>query len=397
MPSHSSAPLSRRLFLRGAALAGCSAAAWPLMSHVTLAGVPGDHRLVVIILRGAMDGLDAVRPVGDPAYASLRAASLTGAADALPLDGFFALHPAMAELMPLWQSGELAFAHAVATPYRDRRSHFDGQDILEAGTGMDVAADRVRDGWLNRMIQTMPGVSSETAYAVGRGELKVISGTAPVMQWSPDTRIDLEDQTMRLLERVYEDDPLFHAASGEAFALMAQAEAGMIAGGGGNDTTQLADYAAARLRDEARIAAFSINGWDTHRNQRNVLGRRLGDLAAALLALRSGLGDDWRKTTVLAMTEFGRTARENGTNGTDHGTGSALVMAGGALSGGKVYGVWPGLGASALYQDRDLLPTADVRAYAAWAMRGLFGLDRAVLETTIFPGLDIGDDPGILL
>ncbi|GKY87786.1 DUF1501 domain-containing protein [Sinisalibacter aestuarii] len=392
-----SAPLSRRHFLRGATLAGCSAAAWPLMSHVTLAAAPGDHRLVVIILRGAMDGLDALRPVGDPDFATLRAASLTGDAPALPLDGFFALHPDMGGLMPLWQKGELAFAHAVATPYRDRRSHFDGQDILEAGTGMDLAPDQVRGGWLNRMIQSVPGMTSETAYAVGRSGLKVIAGDAPVTQWSPDTRVELDDQTQRLLERIYEDDPLFHAAGNEAFDLLARADAGMMDDGDAAGAAALAEFAAARLNEEARIAAFSISGWDTHRNQKGVLGRRLRGLSAALLALRDGLGDAWGQTTVLAMTEFGRTARENGTNGTDHGTGSALIMAGGALRGGRVYGAWPGLAAADLYQERDLLPTADVRAYAAWAMRGLYGLERTLLEASVFPGLDMGTDPGILL
>ena len=162
------------------------------------------------------------------------------------------------------------------------------------------------------------------------------------------------------------------------------------------DVRALGAFAASRLNGESRIAAFSIVGWDSHATQEAVLGRALDRLAAAILALRDGLGPNWARTTVLAMTEFGRTVRENGSAGTDHGTGGALLMAGGAIRGGRAYGDWPGLGEDQLYAGRDLMPTRDVRAYAAWAMRGLFGTGQDVLERSIFPGLDLGDDPGIL-
>ncbi|MFC2970467.1 DUF1501 domain-containing protein [Acidimangrovimonas pyrenivorans] len=409
-------PLSRRLFLRGSALIGCSAAAFPWMTSVTLAAAPFDERLVVIILRGAMDGIDVVRPVGDPNYAGLRSADMTGTAAPLPLDGFYALHPALAELMPMWKAGELAFAHAVSTPYRDKRSHFDGQDILEAGTGLDVPDTRIKDGWLNRMLQAVPAMSAQTAYAVGRDEMKVIEGKADVMSWAPDTRLQLSEQSRTLLEAVYHDDPLFRDASAEAMDIVDRLKAEQAADGGGTGSmtggmangmmagkkarpgsgAQLAAFTAARLREETRIAAFSISGWDTHRAQHGVLANRLTDLAATLRTLRAGLGPVWDKTTVLAMTEFGRTARENGTRGTDHGTGGAMIMAGGALRGGKVYGTWPGLTEADLFERRDLMPTADVRSYAAWAMRGLYGFDKHLLETTVFPGLDMGGDPKII-
>lgn len=427
--------LSRRLFLKGSALIGCSAAASPFVSTVTLASAPWQERLVVIILRGAMDGLDVVRPVGDPAFAGLRTTDLLGEAPSLPLDGFYALHPALADLMPLWQAGELAFAHAVATPYRNKRSHFDGQDILEAGTGLDVRVSSVRDGWLNRMLQAVPGLSGETAYAVGRDEMKVIEGRADVLKWAPDTRLTLSQQSRLLFEQVYHDDPLFQEASAEAMTIVDKLEAEAAAAGsaemasggmdhGGMDDTgamarmdkmggmedeaekgrarrpseaaKLAAFTAARLREETRIAAFSISGWDTHRNQRPVLRRQLAELSEAIRTLRHRLGADWGRTAVLAMTEFGRTVRENGTKGTDHGTGGALLLAGGAIRGGRVYGRWPGLADGDLYQHRDLMPTADVRAYAAWAMRGLYGLDRSLLENKIFPGLDLGPTPGII-
>ena len=159
----------------------------------------------------------------------------------------------------------------------------------------------------------------------------------------------------------------------------------------------LAAFTAARLNGETRIAAFSINGWDTHKEQGGGLSRTLGTLQNTILTLKAGLGANWGKTTVLAMTEFGRTARENGSRGTDHGTGGLMVLAGGAVRGGRVLGRWPGLTEAALYDRRDLMPTSDVRSHAAWVMRGLFGIDAGLLSGSIFPGLDIGADTGLLL
>ena len=410
--------VSRRFFLKSAALIGCSAAAHPFLSSVTLAAAPWEERLVVIILRGAMDGLDVLQPVGDPDYAALRpgmAAALAAgsAGGAINLDGFYALHPALAGLMPLWQAGELGFVHAVSTPYRDKRSHFDGQDLLEAGTGFDLGPGSVRDGWLNRMLQVVPGVEGETAFAIGRDEMKVLQGDARFTAWSPSTRLTLSPQSRLLLEAVYHDDPLFRDAALPAMALaeelampedkaaMANSQAEAMAAVQLTDPKAkpdpLAAFAAARLSQDTRIAAFSLSGWDTHRDQAGVLGKSLSGLQNTLLTLKAGLGADWAKTTVLAMTEFGRTARENGSKGTDHGTGGAMLLAGGAVRGGRVLGHWPGLSEAALYDRRDLMPTSDVRAHAAWVMHGLFGLDRALLERSVFPGLDMGDDPGLLL
>ncbi len=406
---------SRRRFLTRSLALGCTAAASPLITPVTFASAPWDARLVVIILRGGMDGLDVVRPVGDEDYAFHRP-GLIEKTQAQPLDGFFALNDHLANLMPLWQKGELAFAHAVSTPYRDKRSHFDGQDMLESGTGMDVEIGAIRDGWLNRMLGHVPGVTAETAFAVGREDMIILNGETPVSSWSPDARLDLSLQGKRLLELLYHDDPIFQEAGNVAVDLVemldmgrdsAMAEEGedmsremlqtMMAAGNATRAKSLAKFAGERLNDETRIAAFSIGGWDTHRSQVGGLKRALGELGDAVLTLRDTLGGNWQKTAVIAMTEFGRTARENGSNGTDHGTGGAMLMAGGAINGGKVYGQWPGLGESQLYQNRDLMPTSDVRAYAAHAMRGLFGLDRSVLENTVFPGLDMGEDMGILL
>lgn len=422
--------MDRRLFLRGALAMGCSAAAHPLTTTVTFAsGDPGlgDNRLIVIILRGAMDGLDVVQPLGDPLFAGYRPKLATGEGT-IPLDGRFALHGRLSGWKELWDKGELGFVHATSTPYRDKRSHFDGQDMLEAGTGMDVPVERMSDGWLNRMLQAVPGLRSETAYAVGRDPLPVLDGKAWVRNWSPDLRMNLSPQSRLLMEAIYHDDPLFRDATFEALDMadelmgerardramadMAPAmqapppmdgmmppptaeerQARQLA-----DVDRLVDFAARKLQEDTRIAAFSLSGWDTHRNQSGSIQPALVRLERMILRLRDQMGPQvWGKTAVLAMTEFGRTVAENGSGGTDHGTGGAMVTAGGALRGGRVMGRWPGLAEADLYDRRDLMPTSDVRAWAAWTLRGLYGFDRAVLEQSVFPGLDMGEDPGIVL
>ena len=401
--------LTRRGLMRGLGSIACSAAAHPLMTTVTLAGSEGaqplgDHRLVVVILRGAMDGLDLVRPMGDPLLTRYRPSLV--ADPGLDLDGYFALSPVLTGLTDLWRKGQLGFAHAVSTPYRNERSHFDGQDILEAGTGLDLPDYAIRDGWLNRMLQAVPGLRAETAFAIGQEAIPILEGRAEVRNWSPGLTFDLPSQSQRLLDHIYHDDPLFRAATTEALTLGASAESARMMAGEAPpvsdsrplaDMDRLVDFAADRLREATRIAAFSLSGWDTHRNQRGAITRPMRQLERIVLRLNDRLGPQvWDKTLLLAMTEFGRTVRENGSNGTDHGTGGALLMAGGALKGGRVMGQWPGLAEGDLYQGRDLLPTSDVRAWAAWAMRGMYGLDRSVLEGSIFPGLQMGDDPGVL-
>jgi uncharacterized protein (DUF1501 family) len=389
--------MQRRLFLKSAGLIGCSAAAHPLLSTIAFAEAPGENRLVVIILRGAMDGLDVFQPYGDPHLRKMRRSlSLGPDKGAQDLDGFFALHPALSQLMPLWAAGDLAFAPAVSTPYRDRRSHFDGQDMLEAGTGTDLDLAAQRDGWLNRLLQTMPGSRSETAYSVGTENMRILSGSAPAKSWAPGIEVNLTPQAQRLFQHVYHDDPLFRAATDEAMEIAGKGMAQELERGPNRDARALAQFAADRLNEETRIATFSLTGWDSHARQAAVLGGALGKLADGILTLRDGLGRNWSKTTILAMTEFGRTARENGSGGTDHGTGGALLMAGGAIRGGRSFGTWPGLGENDLYAGRDLMPTADIRAYAAWAMHDLFGTSRDTLERRVFPRLDMGKNPKIL-
>lgn len=405
--------VSRRRFLTQGTVLGCSLAASPLITPVTLAAAPWDRRLVVIILRGGMDGLDLLRPYGDPAFAGLRP-SLGGgpeegsAAAGLDLDGFFALHPALAPLLPLWRQEELGFVHAVSTPYRDRRSHFDGQDLLEAGT---VGLGERRDGWLNRLLQQRSGLSARTAFAIGGGELHLLQGAAQVSDWSPDADLVLSPQAERLAGMLMQEDPLFAAALGEALELSRGEGAAPLAQGvsqemadmavptpkPGRAHLKLAEFAAEQLRAETRIAAFSLNGWDTHSRQAGALTAALTRLSDCILALKQGVGASiWGKTAIVAMTEFGRTVRENGTGGTDHGTGGAMILAGGAIRGGRVLGRWPGLEEAALYNRRDLMPTGDLRETAGWIMRGITGVSQTALEQQIFPGLHMGQDPGVL-
>lgn len=405
--------MDRRRFLIGGAALGCSAAASPLITPVAMAAAPWEARLVVVILRGAMDGLDVIQPYGDRNLAGLRPTLLTGEdGDATDLDGFYALNRHFAPLMPLWNAGQFGAVHAVSTPYRDKRSHFDGQDILEAGLP-DLNSGGLRDGWLNRMLQVVPGLEPEVAFAIGREQMLVLAGDAPASRWSPDARLQISSNARALLNVVHHDDPLFRDASEAAIEIAeqislqgevdAQTEDMMAANPmmesvqSNGEHVKIAEFAASRLRGDTRIASFSINGWDTHARQGNTLGRGARALNGTILTLRAGLGPVWDKTAVLCLTEFGRTARENGSMGTDHGTGGAMLYAGGALRGGQVIGDWPGLGDGDLYDGRDVLPTRDVRDYAAWVMRGLIGLDQATLEQAIFPGLQMGPNPGLVL
>ena len=407
--------LSRRAFLSRSALIGCSLAASPLLTPISLAATPGENRLVVILLRGGMDGLDVVRPYGDPAYASLRGdAGLSDPEGAIDLDGYYALHPALRPLMPLWQRGQLGFAHAVSTPYRDKRSHFDGQDLLEAGLS-NLGDPTTRDGWLNRVLQNMDGAQAETAYAIGRDQLRILGGPATSQRWSPEADMVLSPQAIKLARLIMKEDPAFNAAFEQAMAI-SDGDGDAVAMSGtqddmmsminqntkqarkGSAERRIAEFAGNRLREDTRIASFSINGWDTHQRQGGSLSNALRRLSDTILTLQDAVTEPiWNKTTVVAVTEFGRTARMNGAAGTDHGTGGLMVMAGGALRGGRVMADWPGLSEAHLYERRDLMPTRDLRAYIGWLLHSQFGLSASVVENTVFPGLDMGANPKLLL
>lgn len=358
---------------------------------LVLAPAPGPARLVVIVLRGGMDGLTAVAPYGDPDFAALARAGRPGHDGYTDLDGYFALHPGLAPLLPLWQAGDLAVVHAVATPYRDQRSHFDGQDILEFGqTGLPSGT--ARSGWLNRVLEHIPGAHPGLACAVGTDRLPILSGGAEVHRWSPDIRLSAGDRLQSLCLQATAPDARMTAALRSAFATQAADT--------DPDRTaedRVAAYVAARLNEDARIAAFAIDGWDTHSFQDRNFTRAMDRLTASIATLSTTLtAQSWARTTIVAMTEFGRTVRLNGTGGTDHGTAGAMLIAGGAIAGGRVFANWPGLSESDLYDRRDLFPTRDLRAYLGWILRNQFGLPASTVDTAIFPGLELGSDPGLI-
>ncbi|HEV7248388.1 MAG TPA: DUF1501 domain-containing protein [Shinella sp.] len=375
--------INRRAFLSGA----CCLAASPLVTPVSFAAMPGENRLVTIVLRGAMDGLALVQPYGDPALRLLRPKlALTPEDGLLDLDGFFGLHSAAADLMPLWKAGELGFVHATSTPYRAGRSHFDGQDMLESG---GAAVKDERTGWLNRAIASIPRAADRRAIDVTTTAELILSGENPVDVWSTRADLALAEDEQAFFVRLYRNDPAFAAAMREA------AETDMLSDVvHGTDKTRnagiqsVAKLTAGMLSADHRIASFSINGWDTHLGQARTFKRPVKDLTAAITTLKANLSPAmWRRTAILAITEFGRTARENGSEGTDHGTGGVAILAGGAVAGGKVYRNWPSLSDSDLLDGRDLKPTLDLRQLAAAMLRQQFGISARDLETAVFPGL----------
>ncbi len=290
--------ISRRKLIKNSLIIGCSAAASPLITPVTLASIPFDARLVVIVLRGAMDGLDVVQPYGDRHLEGYRKQIKVGeAAGAYDLDGFYAMHAALGDLVPLWEAGELGFAHAVSTPYRDKRSHFDGQDFLEnGGSASNGNLTPAGDGWLNRLLTLMPGSTVTTAFSVGRQRLLMLEGDADTSSWSPDSDMDLSPTAQALLKQLYANDPLFQSSAQVAIDLSAKMDGAMNPRQAAK-ASALAGYAADRLNEDTRIAAFSIGGWDTHNNQTRALPNALRELSAAILTLKKRLGRNWDQTT----------------------------------------------------------------------------------------------------
>ena len=388
--------MSRRAALQGVCVSFAAAMApWP----ASAAGAR-DLRFIVIILRGAMDGLAAVAPVGDPDYASLRgplALASQGEHAGLPLDGFFALHPAMPNLARLYGEKRALFVHAAATGYRER-SHFDGQDVLESGY---PGPGRTDSGWLNRAVALLPASGgSRRALSVGVTAPLVMRGPAPVLGWAPQGLPSAsEDLAARALDLYRHRDPAL------ASALQAGLDTERMATKDGmsderrknkggmdqpNGMRQAAAGAAKLLaaEDGPRVAALSFEGFDTHQNEGGVTGQlatRLSGLDGAFEELEKGLGARWKDTTVVAITEFGRTARINGTNGSDHGTGTVAFIAGGAVAGGRVLADWPGLKPAQLYQGRDLAPTTDLRAVLKGLLAAQLGLSEAALSEKVFP------------
>ncbi len=370
-----------------------------------------DPRFVLVVLRGALDGLSAVPPIGDPDYAVLRddiALMRDGLDAALPLDGFFYLHPAMPNLARLYASGQASIVHAAATGYRER-SHFDGQDVLESG---QAGPGRTESGWLNRLIASLPtgeGISQRGVLGVGVVPPLVVRGEAPILGWAPPRMARAGQDLIQRLEDLYgQRDPGLARALSQAKLTEGIAQRRGMSGEvkGGPDSAdgmkRIAEGAAALVGadDGPRIAALAFEGWDTHANEGGAKGRLaqlLGGLDGALASFEEGLKPVWKDTVVMVVTEFGRTAKVNGTVGTDHGTGTVAFLVGGAVKGGRMIVDWPGLKPEQLHEKRDLKPTTDIRAVAKGVVAELFGLSGPVLAEKVFPGsAGIGPMAGIV-
>jgi uncharacterized protein (DUF1501 family) len=355
---------------------------------VRFAQVPGSGKMVFVLLRGGFDGLAALVPVGDPDYQGLRGPMAFRAGDLAALDGDFALAPGLAPWKALWDDGELVALHAMAIPYRTR-SHFDGQAILE--TGLE-RPDGGADGWLNRLLQVMEGERS--AIAIAAGMPRSLVGQHPVTTWSPTRLGVVDDGYLERLGVLYRADARLHDRFEAALQMQdsgAPGELGVL--GGAPRTGRVAPImtAAARFLREPggpNVAAVEFSGWDTHANQGMAggqLDRLLDQLAEGLLTFRAEMGTEWASTTVVVMTEFGRTARPNGTGGTDHGTAGAGFVIGPNVARSAVISDWPGLSQRALYEERDLRPTLDTRSVLKGVVAGVFDLSVAQADR-VFPG-----------
>ena len=369
-----------------------------------------DPRVLVIVLRGALDGLAMVAPVGDPDWVGLRgdrALVLDGRTPALPLDSLFALNPAMPNLHRLYKTQQAAIVHATATPYRER-SHFDGQDVLESGLSKPGATD---SGWLNRALSLLEAdgrvnPQGSRAFAVGPVTPLVVRGTAPIMSWVPPQLLPASDDThMRLLDLYRLTDPkLARALEGRRDLVALTRDGAMDAMTPRDSETPATGIARVReyfanaagtaakylaRPDGPRVGAVGFVGWDTHINEGAVGGQLAGLLGAldeALGAIERAMADAWAETVVAVVTEFGRTARINGTDGTDHGTATVAVLAGGALKGGRVIADWPGLKPGDLHEGRDLKPTIDLRAVLKGVLKDHLRVDERALAANVFPG-----------
>jgi len=354
-------------------------------TRLALADAPGDARFVVVLLRGGMDGLSAVQPYGDPAFAALRgplALPEPGQeGGVLDLGGRFGLHPRLAGLHALYRANEALVVHAVAGPYRSR-SHFEAQDLLESG-----AMQRLSSGWLNRALTALPRTGRrEAGLSVGLDMPLLMRGPAAVQNYAPGGVMEVNDDLMARIEGLLSRDPTFGpvvARGREERRFTSVVLEGEEMGGARRNSLATLGEAAGRLMaapDGPRVAALEAGGWDTHVGQTERLNGTFGQLDRGLEALRQGLGDAWRRTAVLVVTEFGRTARPNGNRGTDHGTAGAAFLLGGAVAGGRVAADWPGLGEGKLFEDRDLQPTTDLRAVAKGLLRDHLRLPPAAVE-----------------
>jgi uncharacterized protein (DUF1501 family) len=381
------------------------AALWPLGGGASATGAGTPKRLVVILLRGAVDGLNVVVPYGEEAYYAARptiAIARPGAPEgaALALDEHFALHPALAALLPLWEAKQLAFVHAAGSP-DPSRSHFDAQLFIENGT---PGRRGTADGWMNRLLAALPEPRGPTAaLAVGpilpqilRGRMAVAN--LPLGPAAGNALAVDRPEVADAFDRLYSGNDSVGRAWRQGRAARAELIAGLPAAP--NPVGEPAGNAAPppngfplqaqrlagllQRNHNIRLVAASLGGWDTHVRQGHHSGQladRLRPLGDGLAAFAQGLGHDWDDTVVVVLSEFGRTLRENGDGGTDHGHGNVMWVLGGAVHGGRVYGEWPGLAPDALYEGRDLAVTTDFRTgLAAVLGRHLRLSDRSLAQ-----------------
>ena len=370
--------LTRRSFVGAAGASGVLGLLG--LPKMAFARANTQRRFVFIIQRGAADGLSIVAPTGDPVFAGLRGDFAQDSAGGARLGSFFTLHPALAETAKMYADKQALFVHAVASPYRDR-SHFDGQNVLETGGS---AAYRLKDGWMNRLLGLLPAEEAR-ALALSSTVPAALRGSHEVSSYATSQLPSPSDDLLARVSALYQSDQQLHALWTAAMDTRVKAGDSMQAGGGQKGAATGALAARMLLGDGARIAMIETNGWDTHSGQRGRLNAQLRDLDQLLAALRTGLGAEWANTLIVVATEFGRTARPNGTGGTDHGQASAAMLLGGAVGGGKVIADWPGLADAALYEGRDLRPTTDLDALIAGALSQHFALEPARAMTTLFP------------
>lgn len=381
----------RRGFLRGAG-ASVLAAGIPSLS---LASAPTNRRFVLVILRGGLDGLAAVPPIGDPHYGSLRGElSLEGAPGLQALDGLFALHPALSDLWPLWQAREMLVLQATGLSYRGR-SHFDAQNALETG-GREARTHH--DGWVNRALAMLGPGGGQSGLAVAPSVPLALMGEAPVTSWSPDHLPTADADYLERLSRLYVRNPNFGDGLERAIDIRQTASAMDLGEGGrpkgglrGKSFEPFAKGLGRLLAapDGPRIAVTETGGWDTHARQgaaSGLLARRLDDLAGGLLALKDALGPVWTETVVVVVSEFGRTVRVNGSGGTDHGTGGVGLVLGGRVAGGRVLTDWPGLAPRSLLDGRDLRPTHNLVGLFKAILDQHLNVPGRGIDRSVFPG-----------
>ncbi|MGI9887467.1 DUF1501 domain-containing protein [Vibrio chagasii] len=394
--NHSLHSMNRRQFMGMAAAVGVSA----MLPFPSFAKTRSDNIFVWISLRGAMDGLNVVVPHADPDYADLRPNIGLKPNQLLKLDSFFGLHPSLKSCHQWYENKELSFVHACSTAYRER-SHFDGQKILENGTSDPFYTV----GWLNRLLT----LSSEQydGIAIDSGLPLIMQGESTVASWYPN-RLKTRDKQTELLEELFQSDQMLSAN----FESVMKIDELVGDQGVGKQFKSLMSKTGDILSAEngPNIAALELGGWDTHANQGSVNGRlsnQLKTLDEGLAALKESLGSRWNNTVIIAASEFGRTAKENGTKGTDHGTGNVMLVAGGAMvnkesglsssdaSGGQVIASWPGLSPKDLYQGRDLKPTTDMRGVIKGVLGEHLSINTEQLNT-IFPDSEMVKPLGII-